>query len=452
MQIIPFHTEGLSIISYMLTGKEEAWIIDPERDIKPYVEEASKKGVKITGILLTHAHADFVAGHMELHKKTGAPIYVFGGMKARFPHQAVFEGDILEFENIRLRVMETPGHSPWCVSYVLSDLERSEAPMGVFTGDTLFVGDVGRPDLFPEQEEELAEKLYHSLFDKLLQLPDYVEIYPVHASGSLCGKSLSEKLHSTVGYEKRFNPALQWKNPEEFKTRLLENMPPIPAHFRRCGRKNIEGPVLNCDLPSPRFIPASDFRQKLGEKPFIMDFRDRHAFATAHIPGSVNFDYDCLHLTNYAGWIVPENEPLFLVPSSSTDIYKAIGELRLTGLENPVYVLENGINEWIQSGFPVEKLITDILPFEDHQNAYRFIDIRLPEEKNFEIPGFHAVPVFELLDNPQTVNTQSPLIFACNRGARSSLAASYIKHLFGIETGFIPGGFAALENKMALTD
>ncbi len=450
MQIITFYSEGLSILSYMLVGENEAWVIDPERNVEKYLEEAKKRQVEITGILLTHAHADYVAGHVELREKTNAPIYVFKGMKAFFPHIGVEENDILEFENIRLKVLETPGHSPWCVSYVVSDLSRSEEPFGVFTGDTLFVGDVGRPDLFPEREKELMEKLYDSLFHKLLKLPDYVEIYPVHASGSLCGKSLSDKWHSTIGYEKKFNPSLQWKDKETFSKELLKDMPPIPAHFKRCGKINIQGPKLLKDIPRPIELDAELFKDKLEqhERPFIMDLRNRHAFATAHIPGAVNFDFDCLHLTNYAGWIVPENKPVFIVPSDSNLLQKAIDELRLTGLENPVYVLKNGIHEWVQKGFETEKLITISAVENMTQEKFRLIDIRLPEERNGDVEGFENFPVFSLLNNPESLKKDKPVFFACNRGARSSLAASYIKHLFDIPTGFVLGGMTAIENKI----
>ncbi|MFO7943887.1 MAG: MBL fold metallo-hydrolase [Anaerolineales bacterium] len=199
------YIEKIAHSSYILAGTTSCAVIDPSRDVDLYLEEAHKLGVEITHILETHLHADFVSGHLELAHRTGADIYMPQAGNCAFDHVPVSDGDILEVDAIRLEVLETHGHSPENACYVVRDTTRSEGPLGVFTGDTLFVGDVGRPDLFPNRAEELADKLYHSLHEKLLTLPDHCEVYPAHGAGSLCGRTLSAKRRSTIGYERRYN-------------------------------------------------------------------------------------------------------------------------------------------------------------------------------------------------------------------------------------------------------
>lgn len=208
--------------SYILAGKEICAVIDPQRDVDIYIKEARALDVDITHIIQTHLHADFISGHMDLAKKTGAKIFVSKSANCTFNHVAVSEGDIIELEDMLLKVLETPGHTPEHVSYVVIDKSRSDSPVGVFVGDTLFVGDVGRPDLFPDMAEELAGKLYHSLHDKLLKLPDYCEVYPAHGAGSLCGRAMGAKWRTTIGYERNFNSELQIQDKSEFIKSLTE--------------------------------------------------------------------------------------------------------------------------------------------------------------------------------------------------------------------------------------
>ena len=222
--------------SYLLAGKNYCAVIDPQRDVDVYITEARTMGVEITHILQTHLHADFISGHMDLAKKTGAKIYIAKSAQCTFDHVALSEGDSIELEDMVFQVLETPGHTPEHLSYVVIDKSRSDSPIGVFVGDTLFVGDVGRPDLFPAMAEELARKLYHSLHDKLLKLPDYVEVYPAHGAGSLCGRAMGAKWRTTIGYERNFNPALQIKDKSEFIKSLTQDMPPAPDHFQPLQR------------------------------------------------------------------------------------------------------------------------------------------------------------------------------------------------------------------------
>jgi hydroxyacylglutathione hydrolase len=256
MLIKHFFINKIAHSSYILAGSDICAVIDPQRDIDGYIKEARALGVEITHILQTHLHADFVSGHMDLAEKTGAKIYVAKSAECTFDHVALSEGDTIEIEDIVIKVLETPGHTPEHLCFVVVDTTRGEDPVCAFVGDTLFVGDVGRPDLFPDMAGELAGKLYHSLFDKILKLPDFCEVLPAHGAGSLCGRAMGAKWRSTIGYEKKYNAALQIKDKDEFIKSLTEDMPSAPDHFSRCSDINRKGPVLVSQLPRMKELNA----------------------------------------------------------------------------------------------------------------------------------------------------------------------------------------------------
>ncbi len=262
-----FFVEKIAHSSYLLAGQKTCAIIDPQRDVNVYLHEARELGVTITHILQTHLHADFVSGHMDLARQTGAKIYGPKSAEFAFDHVPLSEGDEVRIEDIRLDVLETPGHTPEHACYVVTDTTRGDEPIGVFTGDLLFVGDVGRPDLFPGKADKLADDLYHSLHDKILRLPDHCEVYPAHGAGSLCGRSMGAKYRSTIGYERRFNPALQIKDKAAFIQSLTSDMPPAPDHFSRCSDINRQGPVPVADLPALQEFGVPQFKQMLRVDP-----------------------------------------------------------------------------------------------------------------------------------------------------------------------------------------
>jgi len=216
MFVQQFFVKGLAHSSYLLGGTETCAIVDPRRDVQVYLDAAEDMGMKITHILETHLHADFVSGHMDLAKLTGATIVAPRAGGCSFEHLAVGDGDGFEIENLKIEVLDTPGHTPEHISFVVTDTSRGDEPAAVFCGDTLFVGDVGRPDLFPGMAQELASKLFSSIHDKLLKLPDHCEVYPAHGAGSLCGRAMGAKRTSTIGYERRYNAALQIADEAEF--------------------------------------------------------------------------------------------------------------------------------------------------------------------------------------------------------------------------------------------
>ncbi len=280
-----FFVKKIAHSSYMLAGSKQCAIIDPQRDVDVYIQEARAQGVEITHILQTHLHADFVSGHMDLAAKTGAKIYVAKSAKCTFDHVPVQEGDVIEIEHLRLKVLETPGHTPEHLTYVVIDTKRGGSPIGAFVGDTLFVGDVGRPDLFPDIAVELAGKLYHSLHDKLLKLPDYCEVYPAHGAGSLCGRAMGAKYLTTIGYERLYNPALQIKDIDAFIKSLTEDMPPAPDHFSRCSDINRYGPVKVEDLPHLQGLNIHQFKERIQDKDMqVLDSRNYLAYGSHILP------------------------------------------------------------------------------------------------------------------------------------------------------------------------
>ena len=319
-----FFTGKIAHSSYILAGKNSCAVIDPQRDVDLYITEARALGVDITHILQTHLHADFISGHMDLAQKTGAKIYVAQSARCTFNHVALSEGDTIELEDMVLKVLETPGHTPEHLSYVVIDKSRSDSPIGVFVGDTLFVGDVGRPDLFPDIARELAGQLYHSLHDKLLQLPDYVEVYPAHGAGSLCGRAMGAKWTSTIGYERKFNTTLQIQDKSAFVTSLTENMPPAPDHFSRCSDINRHGPARLDELLAVEELSASRFKERMSDPgALVLDTRSYHAYAGQHIPGAWHLDLNG-NFPTFAGWVLPTDKDVLLVADDYSTALDAI--------------------------------------------------------------------------------------------------------------------------------
>ena len=262
MIIEQIYTGCLAQGAYYLQSGSEAAIIDPLREVAPYIQKAEAAGAQIKYVLETHFHADFVSGHLDLANETGAGIYAPRAGHCSFPHEGVVEGDEIQIEDMTFRVIETAGHTPEHVCYVATDLSRGKTPVALFSGDTLFVGDVGRPDLFPGRAEELATALFGNLQAKILTLPDECELYPAHGMGSLCGRAMAAKRTSTIGYERKYNYALRIRDREEFVRALTSGMPAAPDHFSRCSEINRKGPALMRNLPEPLPLGPEPFSQR----------------------------------------------------------------------------------------------------------------------------------------------------------------------------------------------
>jgi len=418
--------------SYILAGKNYCAVIDPRRDVDIYISEARAMGVDITHILQTHLHADFISGHIDLTKKTGAKIYVAKSAKCAFDHVALSEGDSIELEDMVLKVLETPGHTPEHLCYVLIDKSRSDSPVGVFVGDTLFVGDVGRPDLFPGMAEELAGKLYHSLHDKLLKLPDYAEVYPAHGAGSLCGRAVGAKWRTTIGYERNFNAVLQIKDKAAFIKSLTHDMPLAPDHFSRCSDINRYGPARIADLPTIEELGPVQFKERMGDvNSVVMDARSYHAFAGQHIPGAWHLDLNG-NFPTFAGWVLPTKKDILLVADDYLKALEANTWVRRVGVDSIVAYLDGGMAAWAVAGFRTESL--NLISAEDFHDMitgaanFVLVDVRAPQEyEDSHIEGAINIPVAELRTRHDELNKDKTTVLVCSSGNRSSLGASILK-------------------------
>jgi hydroxyacylglutathione hydrolase len=455
MLVQPFFVQGLAHSSYLLGGSEHCAIVDPRRDVDLYLETAKELGLRITHVLETHLHADFVSGHRELAAKAGAKVYAPRLAGCAFEHVPLSEGDRFLIDDVEVRVLETPGHTPEHVSFVAVDRARGSEPVSAFCGDTLFVGDVGRPDLFPGRAEELASKLFDSLHEKLLSLPDHCELYPAHGAGSLCGRAIGAKRTSTIGYERRYNAMLQLRGREEFIGALTTDMPAAPDHFARCSAINGGGPALLQSLePVSPLSPAAfrDRAQKAGA--IVLDTRGYDAFGGQHVPGAYHIDLGG-NFATFAGWVLPPEQGIFLVADSAKRGAEAALLLRRVGLDLVGGYLEGGMYEWSKTGLPTrqvpqcsaEALQTRISGGE----PLTLLDARTPREyRTSSIRGAVNIPVPDLRTRHGELDPSYPVVVLCASGQRSSLGASLLLqrgfervfNLAGGLTGFAAAGFS----------
>ncbi|MFA7191301.1 MAG: rhodanese-like domain-containing protein [Dehalococcoidales bacterium] len=431
--------------SYILAGKKSCAVIDPRRDVDIYIDEARSLGVTITHILETHLHADFISGHMDLAKKTGAIIYAPKSAGCKFEHTPLTEGDFIEIEDMRLDVLEVPGHTPEHIAYVVTDRSRGSSPVGVFVGDALFVGDVGRPDLFPGIAEELAGKLFHSLHDKLLKLPDYCEVYPAHGAGSLCGRSMGAKWRSTIGYERMYNSALKITNKEKFITSLTTDMPPAPDHFSRCSDINRDGPELVRNLPVVEELSPAGFLDKLHDPDTdLLDVRSYAAFAGLHIPKAWHLDING-NFPTFAGWVLPPEKNILLVADSFQEATEAIDWARRVGVDHITGYLKGGMVAWVTDGQKIDhvNLISAQTLHEriTGSSGMVLVDTRAPAEfTDSHISGAVNIPSPDLRSRNKELNPEKPVYLICSTGNRSSLAASILKRNGFHEVYNVAGG------------
>lgn len=450
-----FFVEKIAHSSYLLACKKTCAVIDPQRDVEVYLHAARELGVTITHILQTHLHADFISGHMDLAGKTGATIYAPKSAQCAFEHVALSEGDKVQLESIRLEILDTPGHTPEHACYVVTDTARGETPIGIFSGDLLFVGDVGRPDLFPGRARELADKLYHSLHDKVMKLPDHCEVYPTHGAGSLCGRAMAAKYQTTIGYERRFNPALQVKDKQAFIQSLTSGMPPAPDHFGRCSEINRRGPVLMADLPPLQELEIAAFEQKLADSGIIvLDIRSYAAFAGLHVPGVWHID-QAGNFPTFAGWVLPTDKDILLVADSFQDAVRANVWARRVGVDRIVGCLNGGMTAWASAGQKIASI--HLISAEDlhdkvtGRERFVLVDVRSPSEfADSHIEGAINIPAPELRTRHGELHPQKPTILICSSGNRSSLAASILEqhgfeavhNVAGGMTGYSAAGYA----------
>ena len=442
-----YFLEKIAHSSYILAGKKTCAVIDPRRDVDIYINEARELGVTITHILETHLHADFISGHMDLAEKTGAKIYAPKSGHCKFDHVPVSEGDHIDIEDMRLDILETPGHTPEHIVYTVTDNARGDAPIGVFAGDVLFVGDVGRPDLFPDMAEELAGKLFHSLHDKLLRLPDHCEVYPAHGAGSLCGRSMGAKWTTTIGYERRYNPSLQIKDKDEFIRSLTSHMPPAPDHFGRCSDINRNGPTPLSKLPVLEELRSADFRARMQQNAAVLDVRTYAAFAGLHVPLSWHLDLKG-NFPTFAGWVLPTDRDIMLVADSYQEAATATIWARRVGVDRVAAYLSGGMATWATEGHRLDHV--QLISVESLQERIAagtplvLVDVRAPLEfADGHIEGAINIPAPTLRTRYGELDPDKPTYLICSTGNRSSLAASILKQHGFREVCNIAGGMTA---------
>jgi hydroxyacylglutathione hydrolase len=433
---------GLAIASYIVGDErsKEMAVIDPTRDVDEYLRVAKQEGMRIAHIFETHVHADFVSGAVELKARCGgAPVIHCSGMGGaqwtpKYADHVARDGDEVRMGSIRIKAIHTPGHTPEHMTWALFDDTRStDTPWLLFTGDFLFVGDVGRPDLLGDRERrELAHQLYESVFKRLGTLPDFTEVFPSHGAGSLCGKAIGSRRSSSLGYERRFNPSMRPMPESEWTDALMKGMPPAPPYFKRMKQVNSAGPVVLADAKTgQRRITAKDLRAKLNEW-IVLDARPKEAFASAHIPGSIGIALSP-QLPTWAGWVLPADKSIVILAANSSDATEVITHLLRVGFDRIEGVFEEGIDGWVSCGFEVSCLPTISVQTLAEQlnrpaNDRPFVlDVRTDGEwKSGHIDGATHVQVGALPNELSKVPKERPVAVLCGSGYRSTIAASLL--------------------------
>lgn len=446
MNFKQFYLGCLAHASYYIGSQEEAAIVDPQRDVNQYLAEAEANNQKIKYVIETHLHADFVSGHAELAKKTGAKIVFGAEAKAEFEHLAVKDGDVLEVGNVKLKILETPGHTPEGVSIVVESDERGE-PLKVLTGDTLFIGDVGRPDLVGSKgfsAKEMAGLLYDSLREKILKLPDETEVYPAHGAGSLCGKNMSKETWSTLREQKKLNYALQPMTKDKFVRMMTENLPEQPAYFPKSVRKNLSGASSLDEIVKPERMSPQEIKNFRG---LILDVRNADDFGAAHVPNSLNIGLGG-QFASWAGTLIDTDEPIALVAESEEKAEEAVMRLARVGIESVKGFLEGGIEAWQAAGFPAARIeqisveemnnrltTNDDLQFVDVRREVEFINGHAPKTINLTLSNFSTLA--------DQMDKSRPTYVICQGGYRSSAATSILERKGFREVYNLSGGTGA---------
>lgn len=423
MEIVQFDDKNLAHYSYAIISNGEMALIDPARDPKPYFDLAQEKDAKIKAIIETHPHADFVSSHKEIHEATGATIYVSKLLGAAYPNQTFDDGDEIKLGDIILKSLNTPGHSPDSISIIAQENGKDYA---VFSGDTLFIGDCGRPDLretaghLTSQRRDLAKQMFHSLRDKMLPLADNVLVYPAHGAGSLCGKGLSSANMSTIGTEKASNWSLQQSTEEDFINELLENQPFVPKYFvhsvelNKVGAPNFKASISNVKISDQLPAKLSDL--------VIIDTRNETEFKKGYLPGSINLMVDTKFET-WLGSIISPEERFYLIGESKEELEALIHRIAKIGYEDQV---AGAFVSGEISGNQIPKINID--QFSKSPDDYTIVDIRnateVAQKRIFK--NTIDIPLPELRERVGEIPNSKPIVVHCAGGYRSAAGASII--------------------------
>jgi glyoxylase-like metal-dependent hydrolase (beta-lactamase superfamily II)/rhodanese-related sulfurtransferase len=433
MQIKQWEDENLAQFSYGILSdcEKKLILIDPARNPQPYIEFAKENDAQIIGVIETHPHADFISSHLELHQATGATIYASSALDATYPHKALEEGHTITFGKIKLSIMHTPGHSPDSISVVLEHAGKQKA---VFTGDTLFIGDCGRPDLRNDGGDakaaanKLARQMYHSLRDKIMPLNDDVIVYPAHGAGTLCGKALSKAKESTIAEEKKTNWSLQEQSEDEFVKNLLNEQPFVPAYFPYDVELNKKGAAAFEEsvkkVKAGTFITPEKLSQINVENLWVIDVRDQKAYKQGHLARSINL-MECEKFDTWLGSIIQPGERFYLVGKDIEQLRQMIERTAAIGYEEQVeeaFVLKDA---------NIESETINIQQFKGHEDDYSIIDVRnsneVEEGKIFK--NSINIPLSEMRDRVNEIPTDKPIVVHCASGYRSAAGSSILQSM-----------------------
>jgi len=448
-----FYLNCLAHASYLIGDEQSstAAVVDPQRDVDQYLAFAAEHGLRIAHVFLTHFHADFLAGHLELRDRAGATIYLGAAARAEYSFTPLADGDAVEFGRVRLQALETPGHTAESISLVVYDLAQSATdPRAVLTGDTLFVGDVGRPDLrvaLGWSAADLGALLYDSLREKLLALPDHVQVYPAHGAGSLCGKALSKETVSTIGEQRSANYALQPMSKAAFVELVSADQPDAPSYFTYDAVLNTkERPTLDETLGRLNGLSVDQMLALQAVGAQILDTREAPAFAAAHLAGSINIGLGGQYAT-WAGTILSREEPIVIVADPGRE-FEAAMRLGRIGFDHVAGYLEDGIRslesrpdltrttDRLGAALAAERLASTARPLP--------VDVRTPpEHASGHVAGSVNVPLTRFAARLRDLPKDRPLIVYCAGGYRSSIAASLLQREGFSDVSEIAGGIAA---------
>jgi glyoxylase-like metal-dependent hydrolase (beta-lactamase superfamily II)/rhodanese-related sulfurtransferase len=429
-----FYLGCLAHASYLIGSEGDAAVVDPRRDVEEYLAEAEAQGLRIRYVVETHLHADFVSGHRELAERTGAEV-VFGAKAgAAVPHRAVRDGDEIRVGAVVLRFLETPGHTPESVSILVVDTAASPAPKMVLTGDTLFIGDVGRPDLAGGRglaPDTMAGMLYDSLHDKLLKLPDDVLVYPAHGAGSLCGRNISTDTWSTIGEQRRSNYALQPMARDAFIKVMTADLPELPPYFALDVAINREGAPPLGDHPPSRALSPDAVRRAAQAGAILLDVRASAAYGAGHLPGSLNIGLGG-QFASWAGTLVPAGRPIVVVADDESGAHETVVRLARVGFETVQGHLDGGVAAWDRAGFALgtrpQITVDELASRRREMPGLQVVDVRRKAEyKAGHVPGARHVPLDRLERDVGDLDRAKPTAAICAGGYRSSAATSLLE-------------------------
>jgi len=442
MNFRQFYLGCLAHASYYIGSGDEAAVIDPQRDVQQYLDEAGSNRQKIKYIIETHSHADFVSGHIELAKRTGAQIVYGQRAETKFPTLKVTDGDELSVGDFELKFFETPGHTPESITIAARNKAEPSAPLKIFTGDTLFIGDVGRPDLIGSKgftSEQMGAMLYDSLHQKIMPLPDDTEVYPAHGAGSLCGKSLSSETWSTLGEQKRTNYALQAMSKDEFVKLVSSDQPLVPAYFPKSAARNLEGPASIDELSPPERLSSNEIANFDG---VVLDLRTEAEYGERHIPNAINIGLRGKFAT-WAGTFITIGTPLAIAAETQEQVDEAFMRLARVGIETVRgYVLMSDYTGEARSIYQMN--VSEAESSTQAIEKIQFVDVRQPGEYGSgHALSTNNLPLNTLSREIDSLDPELPTYVICQTGYRSSLATSILENAGFRKIYNVAGGTAA---------